>query len=29
MRADGTEAQQTSTDLVMTRFMLNVTYQTT
>ena len=29
MRADGGEANQTSTDLVMTRFMLNVTYQTT
>ena len=29
MRADGTEAQQTSTDITMTRFMVNVTYQTT
>ena len=29
VRADGQEAQQTSTDLVMTRFMLNVTYQIT
>ena len=29
MRADGTEAQQTSTDITMTRIMINITYQTT
>ena len=29
MRADGTEAQQTSTDITTTRIMINITYQTT
>ena len=29
MRADGVEAQQTSTDIIMTRIMINITYQTT